>query len=146
MKMGAKLVCSLALLRAICLAQSATELQELVAPQLLDLSSDGLRLWYKLGQNWWEVDTDRNSRPKRVDNHRSMNMDKPAQVKGTPRLSSPRRSPDRKRTAYLDAQSLMALCCCFVCPANNTRTSTRGPCRGCPFLHSNGRGTPSHCG
>ena len=104
MKVCGKLDCSLALLRAISFAQSATELQELVAPQLLDLSSDGLRVWYKLGQNWWEVDTGPSSRPKRVDNHQGANIGKPPQVQGTPRLSSPSRSPDGKRIAYLDAQ------------------------------------------
>lgn len=89
-----ELICSLALLPAICFAQSPSELQGLVAPRLLDLSSDGLRLWYKLGQNWWEVDTSPNSRPKRADNHRNAGMDRLPEVQGTRRLSNPRRSPD----------------------------------------------------
>jgi dipeptidyl aminopeptidase/acylaminoacyl peptidase len=116
MKLGVELICSLSLLPAVCFAQSPSELQGLVAPQLLDLSSDGLQLWYKLGQNWWEVDTAPNSRPKRMDNHRSRDIVKLPQVQGTPRLSSPRRSPDGKRVAYLDAEKpygpLLLFCLC----------------------------------
>lgn len=116
MKLGAKLVSSLALLHAICVAQSAAELQDLRAPQQLELSSDGRQLRYKLGQNWWEVGTRPNSRPKRVDGHRTVNIDQPPRVKGISRLSSPRRSPDGKCVAYLDAETpygpLLLFCLC----------------------------------
>src|SRR5262249_18843165 len=101
---GSKLICSLALLIGIGFAQSAAELQSLVSPRSLELSSDGLRLWYRLGTNWWEVTTAANSRPRRADKHRTADLDKPPEVQGTRRLSSPRRSPDGKRVAYLDAE------------------------------------------
>jgi dipeptidyl aminopeptidase/acylaminoacyl peptidase len=97
-------MCSLVLLPVICFAQSPSELQELAAPESLDLSPDGSRLWYKLDRNWWEVETRPNSRPKQVDDHRLADIDKPSEVQGSPRLSSVRRSPDGKRVAYLDAE------------------------------------------
>ena len=116
MEFGSKLICSLALLPAVCYAQSPSELQELAAPRSLELSSDGSRLWYKLGQNWWEVGTRPNSRPKRADGHRPADIEKLTDVQGTDRLSSPRRSPDGKRIAYLDAEKpygpLLLFCLC----------------------------------
>jgi hypothetical protein len=41
-------------------------MQRLIAPRFLELSSDGSRLWYKLGAQWWEVSTAPNSKPKRT--------------------------------------------------------------------------------
>ncbi len=104
MGLGSKLICSLALLPAICSAQTPSELEGLEAPQSIELSPDGSRLWYKLGQNWWEVETRPNSQPKRADEHQPPDATQPPEVKGSPRLSSVRRSPDGKRVAYLDAE------------------------------------------
>ncbi len=116
MRFRAELICLLAVFAAICFAQSPSELEELVAPQQLEVSSDGMRVWYKLGQNWWEVDTAQNGSPKHVDDRRSVDADKLPQVRGTPRLSSARRSPDGKRVAYLDAEKqygpLLLFCLC----------------------------------
>jgi len=98
------LICLLVLLPAVCSSQSVTELQALPVPRSLDLSPDGSRLSYKLGQNWWEIGTAPGSKPRRVDAHQTAAVDKPPEVQGTPRLSSPRRSPDGKRIAYLDAE------------------------------------------
>jgi dipeptidyl aminopeptidase/acylaminoacyl peptidase len=102
--LGARLLCLLSLLSAVCSAQSVTELRELSVPASLDLSSDGARLWYKLGQEWWEVGTAPSSKPHRVETHQAAAAGKPPEVQGTPRLASSRRSPDGKRVAYLDAE------------------------------------------
>ena len=104
MKVGAALACWLAMPLVASLAQSPSDLQGLAAPQLLAISRDGSAVWYKLGEQWWEVKTAPDSQPKRVEDHRSAEPDKPPQVAGTPRLSSPRRSPDGKLVAYLDAE------------------------------------------
>ena len=97
-------VCSLALLPTICVAQSVGELRGLLVPGSLGLSSDGTRLWYKVGPDWWEIGTAPNSRPARAQAHQPAAADRPPDVQGTPRLTSPRRSPDGKRIAYLDAE------------------------------------------
>lgn len=108
--------CVRLLVRAISFAQAPSELQTLATPQSLELSSDGSRLWYKLGQNWWEVGTGPNPRPKRDKKPRTTTVERPPEVKGTRRLSSPRRSPDGKRLAYLDAEDaygpLLLFCSC----------------------------------
>jgi dipeptidyl aminopeptidase/acylaminoacyl peptidase len=100
----AALICSLAMLPAVCYSQSVSELRELLTPASLDLSSDGTLLWYKFGKDWWEVGTVPNSKPKRAPVHQPAAADKPPDVHGTPRLTSPRRSPDGKRVAYIDAE------------------------------------------
>lgn len=99
-----RLLCLLIVLPAGCFSQSVSELHELVLPASLDLSSDGTRLWYKLGEQWWEVGIAPSSKPERVKAHRSATARKPPDVQGTPRLTSPRKSPDGKRVAYLDAE------------------------------------------
>ncbi len=116
MRFGAVLICSLLFLPAICFGQSVSELYGLMAPGQLDLSSDGSRIWYKFGQEWWEVDTAPNSRPKRVDNHATMDTAKPPQAQGTSHLPSSRRSPDGRCIAYLDTEKpygpLLLFCVC----------------------------------
>lgn len=107
-----KAISLLALLPILAFAQSPGQLRDLVAPRLLALSSDGSRLFYKLGQNWWEVETGRNPRPKRAGRHPAQEPTTPA-VQGTRRLS--RESPDGKRVAYLDAQRLFGPALLFCC-------------------------------
>ncbi len=99
-----------------CLAQSLRELQTLVTPQSLQLSSDGSRLWYQIGKTWWEVGTGLNPRPKPVEKPVATAEQNPPAVSGTRRLKSPRRSPDGKKIAYLDAEDpygpLLLFCLC----------------------------------
>jgi len=104
MNHGLRLGCVLALLSGMCVAQSPSQLQALRVPRTIELSFDGSRLWYKLGQNSWEVETGPNSRPKRSDKREVVPAEKSPAVHGTPRLSSPRKSPDRNKVAYLDAE------------------------------------------
>ena len=98
------LICFLAMLPAACYSQSVSELRELLTPTSLELSSDGALLWYRFGKDWWEVRTVPNSQPKRAPAHRPAAAEKPPDVHGTPRVTSPRRSPDGKRVAYIDAE------------------------------------------
>jgi len=100
----ATLICSVALLPAVCSSQSVSDLQVLVVPRSLDLSPDGSRLWYKIGQNWWVIGTAPNSKPARTDSHTTTEAEKLPEIKGTSRLSNVRRSPNGKRIAYLDAE------------------------------------------
>lgn len=101
---------------AICSAQSLAELQTLVTPQSLQLSSDGSHLWYKLGEEWWQVGTGLNPRPTRAEKPAAAPKQNPPAISGTGRLSKPRRSPDEKKVAYLDAESpygpLLLYCLC----------------------------------
>src|SRR5262249_52487351 len=64
----------------------------------------------------WEVETGLSQRPKRSDKRETAPLEKPSQVQGTARLSSPRRSPDGKQLAYLDVEKpygpLLLFCQC----------------------------------
>ncbi len=83
----------------LCFAQSAADLQQLVTPQQLELSADGSWLWYKLGSDWWRIETAGNARPERDNRHQS---DEPgAQTSSQTRVGA-QTSPDGKWIAYLD--------------------------------------------
>jgi len=96
-------------------AQSIVDIQRIRAPHLVELSRDGSRLWYKFGENWFEVSADGKSRPTPV-SHLPASATKPLEVKGSKRLSTIRTSPDGKRIGYLDAEvpwgSSMLYCLC----------------------------------
>src|SRR5262245_2713313 len=110
-----RILCAMALLPAL-FAQTPTEMYRLQTPTSIELSSDGSRLFYRLGKEWWEVETGFSPRPKRSDKHKTATLEKSPQVQETARLSSPRRSPDGKRLAYLDAEKpygpLLLFCQC----------------------------------
>jgi dipeptidyl aminopeptidase/acylaminoacyl peptidase len=123
MNKSLRLFCTTALLSAACFAQSTSELAALRVPRSVELSSDGSRLWYKLGEHWWEVETGSNRQPKQATKRELAPLEQPPQVQGTGRLSSPRRSPDRKKVAYLDAERpygpLLLFCQCGKQEANS---------------------------
>jgi hypothetical protein len=99
-----KLICFAALSVGICIGQSVTELQNLVVPEDLDISPDGSQLWFRLGDSWWHVDTAPDSHPKRIDDHHTPRVENLLEIQGTSRFSSPRKSPDGRRIACLDAE------------------------------------------
>jgi len=92
---------TLVLLPGLGLAQPQLEMQRLIAPRLLEFSSDGSRLWYKLGAQWWEISTAPKSTSKRT-THRT--PPKEAASWSATRRSSNKTSPDGKRVAYLGAE------------------------------------------
>ncbi len=96
-----RLAYTLLWLPGLASAQPQLEMQRLIAPRLLEFSPDGSRLWYKLGDQWWEVATASNSTPKRT-KHRAPPQDV-APTTAT-RRSSDEKSPDGKRVAYLGAE------------------------------------------
>lgn len=128
------LLCVLALLPGNALAQSPGELQALVTPKSLELSSDGSQLSYTLNGTWWTVKTRLNSQPSRADGHRSERIVNSPDVPGSPRLSSVRRSPDGKRIAYLDAEQpygpLLLFCIC----GDTRKNSKPAPLSQMPIL------------
>ncbi len=77
----------------LCFAQSAADLQSLATPQQLELSADGSRLWYKLGSDWWRIETAGNARPERDNHHQS--AEPGAQTSSHTRVGA-RTSPERK--------------------------------------------------
>jgi hypothetical protein len=50
---------------ASVLPQSLSDFRALTSARSLDLSSDGNRLWYQVGQKWWVVDTKAGSHSRR---------------------------------------------------------------------------------
>jgi len=91
------------LLSSVCFAQSVADLQQLATPQQLELSADGSKLWYKLGPDWWRIDTAANSRPERDSQHESLELSKSAQASSSSQGSNAATSPDGKWIAYLEA-------------------------------------------
>ena len=122
---GVKLLAAIALLPAIGVAQSVDEFWALRVPQSIVLSTDGSRLWYKLGRDSWEMGTGPNSWPKRVDKYEATTTETSTEVLGTRRLSNARRSPDGNKVAYLDVEKpygpLLLFCVC------NNQQETRKP-------------------
>src|SRR5262249_28007479 len=110
-----RILCAMALLPAL-FAQTPTEMYRLQTPTSIELSADGSELFYRLGKEWWKVETGLSQRPKRSDKRETAPLEKPSQVQGTARLSSPRRSPDGKLLAYLDVEKpygpLLLFCQC----------------------------------
>ena len=96
-----KLICALALLPGLCIAQPELEMQRLIGLRLLEFSPDGSRLWYKLGDQWWEASLGKNSTPKRINRRAAPQTTAP--ISAT-RRSSDMKSPDGKRIAYLGAE------------------------------------------
>jgi len=95
---------SVVLLLARCFGQSVVDLQQLATPQELELSADGSRLWYRLGPDWWGIDTAPNSQPERDSKHQSPEAGKPPQVSDRLGGSIARTSPNGKWIAYLDGE------------------------------------------
>jgi len=83
---------ALTLFASSAFAQSLGEMGALTSARSLDLSPDGSRLWYQVGQKWWVVDTKAGAVPTAVAEH---------QVKPTEKR---RLSPDGKKTAYIDVE------------------------------------------
>ena len=77
-------VVSMVLLPDFCLAQSVADLQRLTTPQHLEFSPDSSRLWYKLGANWWRIDTAPNSQPERDSHHQSQEASNMPQISSRP--------------------------------------------------------------
>jgi dipeptidyl aminopeptidase/acylaminoacyl peptidase len=97
-------VVSMVLLPDFCLAQSVADLQRLTTPQHLEFSPDSSRLWYKLGANWWRIDTAPNSQPERDSHHQSQEASNMPQISSNPRVFGARTSPNGNWNAYLDAE------------------------------------------
>ena len=134
MNLGLKLFAAIPLLSAISLAQSVAELEALRVPQSIALSSDGSRLWYKMGRHSWEIGTSPGARPKRVDTYETVTGQEPPQVLGTRRLSNPRRSPDGKKVAYLDAENPYGPLLLFCVWDNQQQTTRPQPLSRVPVL------------
>lgn len=128
------LVSAVALVPAIGLAQSPSELWALVRPESIELSSDGSRLWYELGQTWWEVKTGLISRPKRIHKPETTPEERPPEIRGTGRLSNPRRSPDREKVAYLDAEKPYGPLLLFCVSGNQQENEQPAPLSRLPVL------------
>ena len=52
MKPICRFVCPLVVFSALASAQTQLEMFRLLTPRFLEFSPDGLRLWYKLGNDW----------------------------------------------------------------------------------------------
>jgi hypothetical protein len=117
-----KFLFALALLSELSFAQSLSDLVTVATPRSLELSGDGSRLWYQIGQAWWEVETRPGSAPKRLSQH-------------TPAAVEKRRvSPDSKKAAYLsdyrvdkDAYVGPALLFCDCVAQSGPRAISRKP-------------------
>ena len=97
-------------------AQFVADLQSLLTPRDLALSSDGARLTYRLGADWWEISTAAGSKPARLTGRPAAIPTEKIQLPGATRPTSPLRSPDGAKIGYLDAATpdaaLVLQCSC----------------------------------
>jgi hypothetical protein len=93
----------LALFARLGTAQSIRELQALLVPRELALSSAGAQLYFKLGAEQWEIETTSNAKAVRAAARPPAKAVEPPKVQGTSRLSGALRSPDGAKVAFLDS-------------------------------------------
>jgi dipeptidyl aminopeptidase/acylaminoacyl peptidase len=101
------------LLASSAFGQSLREMGELTSARSLDLSADGSRLWYQVGQKWWVVDTKAGAVPTAVVGHQL----KPAEKR--------RLSPDGKKMAYIDVEIPVAGPSLLFCACGKPSTDPR---------------------
>jgi dipeptidyl aminopeptidase/acylaminoacyl peptidase len=102
------------LFASVACAQPEVEMLKLTAPRNLELSSDGSKLWYKVGADWFEIATAPNARPKKT-----THTAPPQQPNDLAGITRNRRGPDQismdgKRVAYLGAERPYAPTLLFV--------------------------------
>jgi len=109
-----KFVCPLLMLSALASAQTQLDILRLVAPRFLELSPDGSRLWFKLGNNWWEIATAPNAKPKHATHTAPQQEARNLALITQTHRSKNETSPDGKRFAYLGGERPYAPTLVFV--------------------------------
>jgi dipeptidyl aminopeptidase/acylaminoacyl peptidase len=84
-------------------SQSLDELQTLLMPRELALSSHGAQLYFKLGAEQWEIETTANAKAVRAALRPPTKAVEPPKVQGTSRINGVLRSPDGAKVAFLDS-------------------------------------------
>ena len=88
-------------------SQSFEDMSRLLHPLLLDISSDGSTLWYRVGQDAqlrdgvWEIRIGSDTAP-HLSTHTAPKTEPPPAIPGNPNASNIVRSPDGKKVAWLD--------------------------------------------